>query len=115
MAKVNNKVDGLMLCYLCNLKNKILESHGEEIQISTGYLSSAAYIDKAIKTLMYQQTEIANLKNRLRIEEGYASAWGDFFGYTPQELTKEEQKALRKHMRIFEEKWKKNIDENSED
>ena len=114
MRKTNDEVDGLVLCYLCNLKGKILEAKGEDVKIDTGYLASASYIDRAINTLMYQQTQIAELRSQLEIEKDYASAWGDFFGYTPQELKKEEQQELREHMKILEEKWKKRQDEEDD-
>lgn len=109
--KRDGEVYGLMLCFLCNLKNKILKSNGVDIKIDTGFLAAAGYIDRTINTLMSQQTTIAALQSELRIEKKYASAWGDFFGYTPQELQKEEQEEIREHMKILEEKWKKRQDE----
>lgn len=109
--KRDGEVYGLMLCFLCNLKNKILKSNGVDVKIDTGFLAAAGYIDRTINTIMSQQTTIAALQSELRIEKKYASAWGDFFGYTPQELQKEEQEELREHMKIFEEKWKKCQDE----
>ena len=116
MKRNEKDVDGMILCWLCNLKNKILETNGADVKIDTGFIASASYIDKAINTLMWQQTMIADLQSRLKIEKDYASAWGDFYGYTPQELTKEEQRELREHMRILEEKWKKRQeDENDSD
>lgn len=115
MRETNNEVYGLMICYLCNLKNKILETKGEEVKIDTGYLASASYIDRAINTIMRQQTMIAELQSNLEIEKEYSSAWGDFFGYTPQELTKEEQQELREHMKVLEEKWKKKQEEDSKE
>lgn len=111
MRKSKDGIDGLVLCFLCDLKGKILEAKGEEIKIETGYIACADYIDKAINTLMYQQTQIAELRSQLKIEKDYSSAWGDFFGYTPQELQKDEQQELREHMKILEEKWKKRQEE----
>lgn len=102
-----NEVNSYMLVYLSNLKNEILRSKDECNRLATGYLVSAHYIDKAINTIMGQQTEIASLESELEIERGYSRAWGDFFGYTPQEMTVEERKALRRHMKRFEDRWKK--------
>ena len=101
MRAKENDICGLMICHLCNIKNGILGGEG------AGYIASAGYIDKAINTILHQQTDIADLQCQLEIEKKYASAWGDFYGYTPQELTEEEQDELRKHMNILEEKWKK--------
>ena len=111
MRKTKDGVDGLVLCFLCDLKGKILEAKGEDVKIDTGFLACASYIDRAINTLMYQQTQIAELRSQLEIEKNYASAWGDFFGYTPQELKNEEQQELREHKKILEEKWKKRQEE----
>lgn len=110
----NNDVYGLAVSWLCSLKNALIKTKGEGFGISTGYLASTLYIDKIINTLMEQQTRIANLENQLEIAKDYASAWGDFFGYTPQELTEEEQLELRKHMRTFSEKWQKKMEEENE-
>ena len=101
-----NDVYGLMVNFLCNLKNLILEADGEEIRIRTGCLASARYIDTAINTMMTQQTQIASLKSQLECEKAYSAAWGDFAGFTPQELNKEQQEELRACMKVFEKKWK---------
>ena len=112
----SNEVYGLAISWLCNLKNDIINTKGKCYGINTGYLASARYIDKIIETIMKQQTRIASLEKQLEIAKDYASDWGDFFGYTPQELTEEERFELRKHMKIFEEKWKKKMEEeNKED
>lgn len=108
-----NEVYAMTLCYLCNLKNWIISSKGKEITLKTGYLASARYLDRAINTLMSQQTEIEDLKNQLEIEKDYSSAWGDFFGYTPDEMTEEERRELRKHMNEFERKWKSKLEEET--
>ena len=110
-----NDVYGLAVSWLCNLKNDLIRTKGEGYGINTGYLASTRYIDKIIETLMKQQTWIAELENQLEIVKGYASDWGDFFGYTPQELTEEEQLELRKHMKIFEEKWKRKMEEEDKE
>lgn len=115
MAK-DNEVCGSAVSWLCTLKNDIIRTKGEGYGIYTGYLASTYYIDRIIKKLMEQQTRIAELESELEIEKDYASAWGNFFGYTPQELTKEEQADLRQHMKVFEEKWQKKMEEeNGED
>ena len=106
----DNKIHSLMVDFLCDLKNEIIKAKGEEIHLRTGYLTCAHYIDTAVDTLLKQQTEIETLRNRLDIEMEYSSEWGDFFGYTPKEMTKEEQLALKKHMKIFEDQWKKNME-----
>jgi hypothetical protein len=111
MAVEKKEVYGLAVSWLCNLKNDLIRTKGEGYGIKTGYLASARYIDTIIETLMKQQTWIAELENKLEIEKEYASAWGDFFGYTPQELTEEEQSELRKHMKIFEEKWQRKMED----
>jgi len=111
----DNEVYGLAVCWLCNLKNALIKTKGEGFGISTGYLASAKYVDKIIETLMKQQSRIASIENQLEIVKDYASTWGDFFGYTPQELTEEEQIELRNHMKIFEAKWKKKIEEENTD
>lgn len=105
------EVKELAICFLCGLKNKFLETKNGEIKTDTGYLACAHYIDTIIETLMRLQSRVANLESSLEIEKQYASAWGDFFGYTPQELSKDEQEALKKHMKIFEEQWKKKEEE----
>ena len=111
----DNEVSGLAIAWLCNLKNVLIKSKGKSVGIDTGYLASTSYIDRIIKTLIEQQTRIADLENQLEIERDYSSAWGDFFGYTPKELTKEEQDELRKHMKVFEEKWKNKVFEKEDD
>lgn len=111
----DNEVYGLAVSWLCNLKNALIKTKGEGIRIRTGYLASSSYIDKIINKLMEQQSTIAELESMLEIEKEYSSAWGDFFGYTPQELAEEEQIELRNHMKIFEEKWKKKIEEKNGD
>lgn len=112
----DNEVYGLAVSWLCNLKNALIKTKGKGFGISTGYLASTMYIDQIITTLMRQQTQIAELESQLEITKNYASAWGDFFGYTPQELTEDEQTELRNHMKIFEAKWKKKMEEeNKED
>ena len=112
----DNEVYGLAVSWLCNLKNALIKTKGEGFGINTGYLASAKYIDKIIETLMKQQSRIADIENQLEIVKNYASAWGNFFGYTPQELTEEEQIDLRNHMKIFEAKWQKKMEEeNKED
>lgn len=111
----NNEVYGLAISWLCNLKNALIKTKGEGFGIRTGYLASTSYIDKIINKLMEQQSTIAELESMLEIEKEYSSAWGDFFGYTPQELTEEERLELRKHMKIFEEKWQKKMEEESKE
>ena len=111
-----NEVYGLAVSWLCTLKNDLIKTKGEGYGINTGYLVSTRYIDRIITTLMEQQSRIADLENQMEIVKDYASDWGDFFGYTPQELTEEERLELRKHMKIFEEKWQKKMEEeNKED
>lgn len=109
----SNEVHSLAVAWLCTLKNELIKTKGKCFGINTGYLASTHYIDQIIETLMKQQSKIAELENQLEITKDYASAWGDFFGYTPQELTKEEQTELRNHMKIFEKKWKKKIEEEN--
>ena len=111
----DNEVYGLAVAWLCNVKNALIKTKGKGFEISTGYLASIMYIDQIITTLMRQQTQIAELERQLEIAKKYASAWGDFFGYTPQELTEDEQTELRNHMKIFEAKWKKKIEEENEE
>lgn len=67
--KRDGEVYGLMLCFLCDLKNKILKSNGVDVKIDTGFLAAAGYIDRTINTLMSQQTTIAALQSELRIEK----------------------------------------------
>ena len=111
----DNEVYGLTVAWLCKVKNVLIKTKGKGFGISTGYLASAEYVDQIITTLMHQQTQIAELESQLEITKNYASAWGDFFGYTPQELTEEEQTELRNHMKIFEAKWKKKMEEENEE
>ena len=70
--------------------------------------------DQQTNTAEYE-SKIAELESQLEIAKDYASAWGDFFGYTPQELTKEEQMELRNHMKILEKKWQKKMKEENSD
>ena len=111
----DNEVYSLAVAWLCTLKNVLLKTKGEGFEIDTGYLASAHYIDRIIETLMKQQSKIAELESQLEIAKDYASAWGDFFGYTPQELTNEEQMELRNHMKILEKKWQKKMKEENSD
>ena len=111
----SNMVSGRAVSWLCTLKNDLIKTKGEGYETGTGYLVSTSYIDLIINTLMEQQSMIAELESQLEIERDYSSEWGDFFGYTPQELTREEQTELRQHMKVFEEKWKKKMELDNED
>ena len=111
----NNDVDGLVICHLCTIKNAILNAKGGVIQLQTGYITSAHYIDRAVKMILEKQTEIEDLRSDLRIEKEYAEDWGDFFGFTPQDMTEEERKELRDHMKAFSEKWRKRQEESKDE
>ena len=74
---------------------------------ANGSLSDGTPADNSVLT------EIEDLKNQLEIEKDYSSAWGDFFGYTPDEMTEEERRELRKHMNEFERKWKSKLEEET--
>ena len=112
--KVDEEIYSLCLTWLCDLKKKIIESKGEPFKLDSGYLCCCNYVDRVIKTLITQQTAIAELRDQLEIERGYSSAWGDFFGYTPQELRQDELEDLRAHMKVFSDKWKKKFEEFEE-
>lgn len=114
--KVDEEIYSLSLSWLCDLKKEIIESKGEPFKLDSGYLACCSYVDRIIKTLVTQQTVIAELRSQLEIERDYSSAWGDFFGYTPQELHQDELEDLRAHMKVFSDKWKKKFEEeNGED
>lgn len=100
-------VRGYIVSWLVQLKNSIVESKGEKAVFHTGYLVSCRYIDEIIRTMIEQQTIIEELESKIKISEDYAAAWGDFAGYTPQEMTPLEQEALKRHMQTFADEWSK--------
>lgn len=92
--------------WLIDLKNSVIETKGEPIKFRTGYLAIAYYIDTILQALTSQQTKIAEIKSMLEIEKTYSAAWGEFMGFTPQEMTLPEQMELKKYMEPFAKKWK---------
>lgn len=112
----DEEIYSLSLSWLCDLKQKIIVSKGGPLKMSSGYMACCSYIDRIIKTMITQQTVIAELRSQLEIERDYSSAWGDFCGFTPQELHQDELEDLRAYMKVFSDKWKKKFEEeNGED
>ena len=100
-------IDSNALSHLIKLKAKILDCKGKNITLDTGYLTSATYIDKIICAILCQQTEIADLEQRMKWEKEYSAAWGALCGVTPEELNDDELTMLREHMAEFDKKLKR--------